>query len=285
MVIIVFGHTGFIGSRLFRHLEGTGYHPVGISSAQCDLLEPGSLQALLTGLPRPFAMVNCAVINRRRCLDLDAMQQNLRMLWNILDAIPPGACRFFLHLSSVDVYGSTPALPITEGSPLRPETWYAMAKLDCEWLLRMLPAEAFPYAILRLPGIYGTGDAGQSTVGALFRRAVNKEPIDLYHGGTLLRDYLLVDDLLRISLMLLDQPRQLLLNLVPGRSRSLGEIVDMIFAGTGTGSKVNLLRQAAGETADLVFDNSRCRDYFPGFNFTDLSEGIRRYAEHDEAFS
>lgn len=282
-MVVVFGHTGFIGHRLYRHLEESGCQPVGISSAQCDLLNPRALRSRLAELPQPFAVVNCAVLNRRRCLAPEGMQQNLRMFRNILEAVPPTACRFFIQLSSVDIYGSTPPLPITEESPLAPDTWYARAKLGCEQLLGANRLADFPSVILRLPGVYGTGDRGESTVGTLFRRAVNRKPIDLTHGGTQLRDYLLVDDLLRIIQMLLDQPRQLLVNLVSGRSRSLRDLVDMIFAQTGTGSRVSFMRQPALSPPDLVFDNSRCREYFPGFDFTDLSEGIRKYAEHYKA--
>lgn len=278
-MVIVFGHTGFIGSRLYRHLEESGYHPEGISSVRCDLLDAETVRSLLAGLPRPFAIVNCAVINRSCCRDLEGMQQNLRMLRNILDALPPGACRLFIQLSSVDVYGCAPSLPITEGSPLHPATWYAMAKLDCEWLLGQMPPADFPCAILRLPGVYGAGDGGRSTVGRLFCMAANRDSIDLEHDGTLLRDYLLVDDLLRLVQMLLDEPRQLLVNLVSGRSFSLREIVDLIFTRTGTGSRVNFIqRKTVGATADLVFDNSRCREYLPGFAFTGLDEGLQLYA-------
>lgn len=277
-MVVVFGDSGIIGRELSSRLRKSGYTVTGISTEQCDLLDPGAVRLCVSALPRPFDIVNCAVINRSNCSCLDGLRNNILLMHNILEAIPPGACRSFIQLSSVDVYGQKPVLPINEDTPVRPSTYYAMAKLDCEWLLEKSTSKDFKAAVLRLPGVYGPGDKGQSVIGKLLRQAFNREPISLNNGGELLRDYLFVDDLLRVIMTLLDTPRDLLLNVVTGQSRSLREILDVIFVSSVTGSVVSCPSCTGLAAADLVFDNSRYRQVFPDFIFTDVKDGIVLYA-------
>ena len=282
-MVIIFGHTGFIGREICHRLKESGYMVTGFSSKQCDLLDYEAVYACLADLPRPFDILNCAVINRSSCYNLDGLEKNLLMFRNILKAIPAGGCRSFIQLSSMDVYGHKPTLPVNEDSPVRPATYYAMAKLDCEWLLDVLSTKDFPSAVLRLPGVYGPGDQGRSVIGKLLRQAANRESIDLTNGGTALRDYLLIDDLYRVIRLLLDDPRQLLVNLVTGQSTPLREILEIVFEKTGTRGEVRFTAAPATQANDLVFDNSRCREYFPGFDFTGLAEGIEMYADEHQA--
>jgi nucleoside-diphosphate-sugar epimerase len=277
-MVVIFGHTGFIGGELWQRLERAGAKVAGISTKQCDLLDQEAVRLYLADLPRPFAVVNCAVINKSSCHGLEGLEKNLQIFRNIMVAIPAGACRSFIQLSSVDVYGHEPALPITEHSDVNPATDYAKAKLACERMLSERVAKEFPVAVLRLPGVYGPGDQGRSLIGSLLRKTFNHEPIALSNGGMVLRDYLLIDDLSQIVKILLDAPRQLLVNLVSGQSKPLREILAIIFEQSGMRSDVIFPLGPVTGAADLVFDNRRCRDYFPGFGFTCMREGIMNYA-------
>ncbi len=277
-MVVISGHSGFIGGELCRSLAQAGRRVAGFSTAQCDLLDGEAVRACLGALPRPFSLVNCAVLNRSGCQDLAGLERNLRMFANLLAAIPPGACRAFIHLSSVDLYGWEPTSPIREDSPLCPRSYYAMAKLDCEWLLGARANREFPAAILRLPGVYGPGDGGRSVIGKLLRQTLAGEKIVLTNGGTVLRDYLLVDDLIRAIELLLADPRPLVLNLVSGQSRSLRDILALICARTGRSSPLEFVPDSAARAGDLVFDPSRLREYLPGFASTSLAEGIARQA-------
>lgn len=277
--VVVFGHTGFVGRELYHKLKKSGRMVSGFSTAQCDLLDFEAVRSCLESMPRPFDLVNCAVITRSFCKNYDGFQKNVLMFQNIIDAIPAGACRSFTHMSSVDVYGYGPDLPVHEDSPLRPATYYAMAKLDCEWLLGLLRHKDFPVAVLRLPGIYGPGDRGLSVIGKLLRKTVKQESLEITNGGNILRDYLLVDDLLEIVMRLLEEPRQMVVNVMTGQSDTLRDILEIIFDKTGMRSEIRFTDEPGTGAADLIFDISRCREYFPGFEFTPVSEGIGKYAD------
>lgn len=278
-MIIIFGHTGFIGNVLYRHFLTSGEDCAGAATAQCNLLDPAALQAFMARVPRPYTVINCAVLNRRHCTGNDGLEQNLAMVQNIVTAIAPQACRAFIQLSSADVYGQLPSLPINENSPVHPASYYARAKLAGEEVSTTLQDKGVPVITLRLPGVYGPGDQGHSLIGKFFRQTRAGEKITLTGCGEVLRDYLFVDDLCRLVAALVAEPRQTLLNVATGRSWPLKEILAMIREHSSLCSEVTFSASMSATASDLVFDTQRLRGHFPNLALTNLPTGIAKYAE------
>lgn len=277
-MIILFGHTGTLGRTLHHHLVTSGRECTGISTRQCNLLDADSLRSRLASIRPPYTVINCAVINRHRCTNEEGLQQNLIMADTIASAIPQGACRLFLQMSSVDVYGESPVLPITEISLTTPSTFYGRAKFGAEASLAHLREQGVPLAILRLPGVYGPADRGQSLIGNVLRRTLTERQISISSDGELLRDYLFMDDLHRIVDELLAEPRDVLLNVATGHSRSLRDIISLIHDALQRPCSITFQGGVNGGASHLVFDTRRLRAHFPDLHFTDLAEGIARYA-------
>ncbi len=184
--ISVFGASGFVGSRFCALHPGVAY------AEPRDAVNPTHDRILyLVSTTHNYHVYDDLQI------DIDT---NLKHLMRVLER-----CRerdFTLNfVSSWFVYGSQAELPAKESAHCNPQGFYAITKKCAEDLLVSF-CRTFKkkYRILRLSNVYGPGDRFSKRKNALqymIQRLVRDEPIELYAGGTPVRDYLYVDDVAR----------------------------------------------------------------------------------------
>jgi nucleoside-diphosphate-sugar epimerase len=95
--------------------------------------------------------------------------------------------------------------PVDESRPDRPVTFYDIHKWMAEGHLELYTREGvFDATTLRLANVYGPGPRGSSHdrgfLNAMVRRALAGEPLTLYSTGTVVRDYVYVEDVARAFL-------------------------------------------------------------------------------------
>ena len=275
--VAILGSTGFIGGRLHQWLGERGHETIGWTSRDCDLTDALTVKQKLAGLPQGVHLIMCSTVNRSVEDSYRAMGRNLLMAENLVDGAPRGRIAGLTFLSTVDVYGHAPLCPITEQTAPRPMNYYGIGKLASEHLLRRPEAIDCPVTVLRLPGVYGPGDRQRSIVGTFLNRIVEGQEIVLYGDGSVLRDYIEVDDVCRIAAALLDDPRDRLLNLAKGESLALRAVIERLARVARRPARLTMREAAANAAGDLVFDNAALRAAVPGLAFTSLEDGARRY--------
>lgn len=274
--VIILGHTSFIGKRLFEDFREKGIPVLGASSNECNLLNKASVREFFRKAPEGSRLVFCSVINREQCGAIESLHRNIEMAANAADALEEGRVSSVVYLSSTDIYGPAPALPVTEASPADPSGYYALSKYNAERLL-IEKCAAIPLSILRLPGIYGIGDNGRSMVGSFLIKLRNGNPVELKRNGTLQRDYVDVRDICRVVETLASAPQNGVFNIATGRSFLMKEIAETAAEALGVKPQIVLKDEDAGGRGDLVFDTARLEESF-SFRFVPLDEGIRHYA-------
>ncbi len=275
--IVILGHTGAVGRALAHGLTARGYSVIGASSRQCDLTDRAQAQRFMAGVPQDAAVVFSSAITRLVDDSFGALERNLRMAENVAATAPEGRLRAVVYLSSSDVYGHRPPLPITERTPAVPASYYGIAKLAGEFLLRRSGALDCPMAILRLPGIYGPEDGGRSLIGRLLAHIVQKGQVTLTGDGSQRRDYMHEGDLCEVVRRIADQPFDGLLNVATGVSRSLREIVALLAQASGRSPRIQLAPPDPHAAGDLVFDISELRRRLPHLEFRTLEQGVTGY--------
>lgn len=105
-----------------------------------------------------------------------------------------------IFAGTVTEVGLTTKFPVDESSPDRPITLYDIHKLTAEKYLyyyaNILGGEA---GVLRLANVYGPSSAeskasDRGIVSFFIKQALGGNPITLYDGGELIRDYIFIDD-------------------------------------------------------------------------------------------
>lgn len=277
--VIIFGASGFIGNNLRSHLQKkTGLEITGYSSSECDLLEPPQAVDALKNCNSGTSIVLCSAIPRRKEDSGAAMLKNIEMVHNLCAGIPDAGIRSFIFMSSMDVYGGHPGIGvINEQTATKPNGHYGVSKLMSEILLPIELPPQTPLSILRLPGVYGPADQGNSIVGLFVEKLLLGEAIEITGDGTAKRDFVHVGDLCQVVENAIEQPFSGVLNVATGVSTSVADIAKKTAKVLNQTHTAEHLPSRSAEY-DLVFDNSRLTRLIPGMQFKDLEQGIAEYA-------
>jgi UDP-glucose 4-epimerase len=276
---IIFGGSGFIGSRLLKHLNIKGCLAIGLSSKDCDLLNPSQTLDVIQNIPHGSNVVLSSAVDIRTANSFEVLVNNMQMNQNFLKAIKKKHLRTLVFLSSVDVYGQHPPLPITEDTIPNPSNYYGISKLASEHLLRISDSLDCPTTILRIPGTYGFADKGRSIVGRFLDFILKGHPITIYNDGSVQRDYVEILDLCRIIELAIESASNELFNVATGSNQSIMEIVKILSELTGIAPELNFKKGDNSSAGDLVFNNTLLRRAFPGLAFKNLKQGCTEYLE------
>jgi UDP-glucose 4-epimerase len=275
---IVLGARGFIGGEIADLLrKNPSLEVIPLGSKECDLTMLDHVREKLSPMAKGAHIVMCSAILRLPGEPRRVFDANVSMAQNIVTALKTIHIKSFIFLSSTDVYGRPPSeIPMRESSPAKPTGAYGESKLVSEGILR----DGFdcPLAILRLPGVYGRSDKGNSIVGAFLKKILNDEAITLDNGGRQLRDYIHAENVAQIVEALILNPRNTLLNLATGSAMSISEVVDVIGTALGKTARKVVVGNP-NPSYDFVFDVSRLKETLPHIKLIPLEEGIRRYSK------
>ena len=200
MRFVVFGGSGFIGSRIITNLaSSTKNECIAISSKDCDLRDPVNTNKFLYKILPDAMVIYAAGIPRLRSNNFASFAYNTRMIHNLINSFQEAPPRSVIFLSTMEVYGIPQELPIREETPVRPETLYGIGKAAAELMLQQWQRRSgTPLAILRLPGVYGPGDNGKGFIDALIQAVKTGKEFTLYGGGIERRDFVFVNDIARV---------------------------------------------------------------------------------------
>ncbi len=168
MKILITGATGKVGSRLSKRLAQRGdqvralvrdaqraadLRQARIELVQGDLLNADSLDAAVRGVD---AVVHCAAFFRGATAE-QAHQVNDLGTQLLAGAARAACVKRFVFTSTGLVYGSNGGRLAQEDDPCAPTAAYPVSKLAAERFL--LAMEGLDVRVLRLPFVYGDGDA------------------------------------------------------------------------------------------------------------------------------
>lgn len=278
--IHILGASGFVGSSLYRNFSKDDEFGVrGYSSQDCNLLFHNSISLTLPKLTKEDVVIMASSITRLKENSLESMTKNIKMADNISRFIGDNPPAQFIFLSTADVYGINPTLPINERLLPNPNDHYAISKLSSEFILKsMCSNKGIPLLTLRLSGMYGNGDEGISTINRLVKSAMN-EKITLVNGGVDRRDFFYVDDLYKLIKEGIDKKTDLTVNVATGEDYSIREIAELIrflFS-----EKVSIDYEERKESGKRIgrmqFDIKLLKETFPKIRFTDIKSGLSLY--------
>jgi UDP-glucuronate 4-epimerase len=189
-----------------------------------------------------------------------------------------------VYASSSSVYGANRRLPFAEADRVdEPVSLYAATKRADE-LMSYAYAHLFglPQTGLRFFTVYGPWGRPDMAYYGFARAIAAGEPITLYEGGKLKRDFTYIDDIVRGVLGALDRPPEgrlptRVLNIGNHRSEEVGTLVRLLEEALG---KRAVIREAKRPEADVeeTFANVEAIAALTGFApSTTLAEGIPRF--------
>lgn len=277
--VVVLGATGFLGRSLMDLFRQEGIEAVGYGSKDMDLRRIDALSALDDRVGSDTALIVASALTPEKGATLEVLEANLAMSLNVaryLERHPVGLC---VYVSSDAVYPMRYS-PVTEETPVDPSSLYALAKYTGERALaRVFETAGLPLLTLRMTALYGPGDTHGSYGPNQFMRTILKDgQVRLFGEGEEQRDHLYIGDAVRLVAELVHARATGLYNLASGRSCSFAHVVEALRGIVNKPFVVQFMPRKAPVT-HRHFDMTRLFLAVPGFRFTSLEEGLRRYYE------
>lgn len=193
-----------------------------------------------------------------------------------------GVERVVFASSGGTVYGRIDALPVSEAHPTRPLSAYGVSKLAIEHYLALFGE--MRGISLRVANPYGTGQLQGTPVGAIahfVQSALRREPIGIWGDGTIVRDYIAVEDVAAAFRKALTLPEIAPgpYNIGSGTGVSLNEVVDLLSGIAGRPLAVNYGAARNYDVPAIVLDSSSFAQATGWSATVGLEAGVRRLWE------
>ena len=322
MAVLVTGAAGFIGAATSRALLDRGEDVVGIDNLN-DYYDPALKRARLESLSRQFDnrfrfervdFANDEELKRvAGTMEIDGIvhlgaqagvrysienpsayiQSNLVGHANMLELARHRQARHMVYASSSSVYGGNKSLPFrVEDRVDHPLSLYAATKKADE-LLSESYANLYrlPLTGLRFFTVYGPWGRPDMAMWIFTKALYAGEPLPLFNGGEMRRDFTYVDDIVRGVIACLDSPPaddgqvkaggstspHALYNIGNSRSEDLMRVVELLERETGRKALLDPKPMQIGDVKETFADISAIeRDH--GFQpSTTIDEGVPRF--------
>lgn len=188
-----------------------------------------------------------------------------------------------VYASSAAVYGDNPALPLAESATPSPLGNYGRHKLANEATAAQYPH--IPSVGLRFFNVYGPRQDPHSpysgVISIFAARAKAGEPLTLFGDGEQTRDFIYIDDIVRLILASLTHASgALVLNGCTGKANSLKQLASAIAAATGTSPTLNHAAARPGDIRHSLGDPSLADKHLSFKSEIAIIDGLKRLVNH-----
>lgn len=293
--ILVIGGTGFIGSNfiniLLKQNDYFDYHIVVlsrnskqendeyISYVQGDYGDISILNFVFTNwnISKVFHFATNTIPVNSNCIIRDDINGNLMSTIALLDVMNHFDCKYILYLSSGGaVYGNKSVYNINENTVCEPISSYGIIKLTIENYLKLYHKQyGFNFLILRVSNPFGKQHFSnqQGVINIAIRKALIREKLLIWGDGQQSKDYVFVDDLIKILLLLVEKNvLNKTINVGSGKSLTLNSILSKLKLKLPD-LEVEYINSISTDVKDFCLDISLLNSLIK-FNFTDFNTAI-----------
>jgi UDP-glucuronate 4-epimerase len=327
MTILLTGVAGFIGMHCAERLLARGdtligvdnindYYDVGLKKDRLKRLEAHprfrferldiANREAVAGLfaeVRPEKVINLAaqagvrysLTNPHAYIDA-----NIQGFLNILEGCRLHSVRHLVYASSSSVYGGNTRLPFSESDPVdHPVSLYAATKKANELMAHTYShLYGLPTTGLRFFTVYGPWGRPDMALFLFTRAILEGQPIEVFNGGEMTRDFTYIDDIVEGVVRLLDRPAEPdpafdsdnpdpATSSAPYRVFNIGNsspvrLLDYIGAvekSLGTAARKNLLPMQPGDVQSTAADTDKLENWVSFRPATPVETGVSRFID------
>ena len=313
-MILVTGVAGFIGYHVAEALIARGeavlgvddlnaYYDVALKRARLDRLarhdgfrfarasiaDRAAMHDVANSAPEIDRIVHLAAqagVRHSLAAPFDYVSANIEGQLVMLEFARHRRLRHLVYASSSSVYGASARLPFREDDPCdSPMSLYAATKRADE-LMGHAYAHLFaiPMTGLRFFTVYGPWGRPDMAYFSFAEAIMNGEPITVYDGGRVSRDFTFIDDIVAGVVGCLDAPPSAgegprLLNIGNTRGEEVGTLIAALERALGRSAAIVSGPRPRADVAATLADVSAINALTGYAPRTTLAEGVPRFAE------
>ena len=303
MKIILLGAAGFIGTNLvvdlskkldneitvvdrdkqyFKTLENM--HFPNLRFIQSELTMDEDYEHLVEGQEIVYHLVSTTVPTTSNQHIAEELKANVVLSANLFEACVHQNVNKVVFLSSGGtVYGKESKCPLNEKTPTNPITSYGVQKITIEKLLYLYNyMYGLDYRIIRLANPYGPYQRPNGVLGAVTTftyKALKGEEIQVYGDGSVVRDFIYIDDAVRGIQKIVDGSDQHhTFNLGCGYGVSIKQVLETIERALDIKLNVKYTEARKVDVPVNYLDIKRFETAYGKLNPVSLEEGIKKTA-------
>lgn len=304
MNIILLGGAGFIGTNLVKELAGNADNRItvvdrkpeffqniismqlsNVSIVESGLSAETDYEALIKGQDIVYHLLSTTVPTTSNQAISEELKANVILSVNLFEACVHQQVKKVVFLSSGGtVYGKEAKCPLGENTPTNPITSYGVQKVTIEKLLYLYHyMHGLDYRIIRLANPYGPYQRPNGVLGAITTftyKALKGEEIQVYGDGSVMRDFIFIDDAVRGILKIVDgNDRHHTFNLGCGYGTSIKCVLETIERTLNIPMKVTYTEARRVDVPVNYLDIKRFETAFGALDPQSLEDGIRKTAQ------
>ena len=304
MNIILLGGASFIGTNLIIELAKDYCNKItvvdrskvyfshiqemclpNVAFIEKELNTETDFDSIISGQDVVYHLISTTVPTTSNQAISQELTANVVLSANLLEACVHQKIAKIIFLSSGGtVYGKESKCPLNEKTPTNPITSYGVQKITIEKLIYLYNyLYGLDYRIIRLSNPYGPYQRPNGVLGAVTTftyKALNREEILVYGDGSVVRDFIYIDDAVRGILKIANGcDRHHIFNLGCGYGTSIKQVIDTIHKALSIDVHVKYLEARNVDVPINYLNISRFEMAYGALNPLSLEEGIKKTAK------
>ena len=278
MTIVVAGHTGLVGSAIYKLLKSRGENVVGVNSSVVNLLDRKRTFEFIQDTKPQLVIDSAAIvggIGANNSFPVDFLSKNLQIQNNLMDASHEADVERFVFLGSSCIYPRDCAQPIKEeylmtGPLERTNSAYAVAKIAGIELIKSYRKQFNRRWIALMPtNMYGPGDNFDLETSHVLPAFINRfvtakrsgaKSVTLWGSGSPKREFLHTHDLAEAVFLASEKyDSEEHLNVGTGKDLSIKELATLVAKKAGFAGEIEWDASKPDGTPRKVLDITRLR--------------------------
>ncbi|WP_378147480.1 NAD-dependent epimerase/dehydratase family protein [Cnuibacter sp. UC19_7] len=292
---VVVGGNGFLGAALVDQLVAEGHEvtafdrfSAGVVSYRSstvrqvvgDFMNHADVAAALEGQQYVFHFVSTTTPASAESDPTLDIRTNLISTVDLLQAcVAAGVEHVYYASTGGAIYGDQPGVALAETVAPLPVSPYAIGKLAIEGYLRYFRAKSgLASTVFRISNPYGPGQRPtkrQGVIPIFLQRLRHGQPVTVLGDGSMVRDFVYVDDVVRMVTGAVGRDtRHSLYNVGRGEGTTIAELLEVIEDVTGLAPAVERTPIPSTFVKTSVLDTARYESEFGPIDYVPLREGV-----------
>jgi UDP-glucose 4-epimerase len=295
MSFLVLGGGGFVGTNLCRRLVASGARVrafghgsafpgelAGVEWHHGEFEDAAALTSAIASCDVVFHLIQATMPHSANPDMAGDLRHSVIPTLALLDICRKANVKRVVFISSGGtVYGSAKEIPTPETAATDPITAYAIGKLTIEKFLGLYEhLYGLSFRVLRVAnpfGPYQLPAKGQGLIAMLLSRAINKQSTQIWGDGSVVRDYVFVDDVVdALQAAAVDASVERIFNIGTGRGRSVRDVIAAVEAELGAPVPIEWSPGRPIDVPVSVLSIERASDVLGWAPKTEFAQGLRR---------